>query len=72
MAERKGKKNRRENGARRNAIGQILLQSPQFLKQRKEYFLKQNVAVITQKEKKRITKQNKKPTTKPVIYCTRP
>lgn len=69
---KEGKKNRRENGARRNAIGQILLQSPQFLKQRKEYFLKQNVAVITQKEKKRITKQNKKPTTKPVIYCTRP
>lgn len=65
MAERKGKKNRRENGARRNAIGQILLQSPQFLKQRKEYFLKQNVAVITQKEKKESQNKTKNPPQNP-------
>lgn len=62
---KEGKKNRRENGARRNAIGQILLQSPQFLKQRKEYFLKQNVAVITQKEKKESQNKTKNPPQNP-------
>lgn len=59
------KKNRRENGARRNAIGQILLQSPKFLKQRKEYSLKQNVSVITQKEKKKSQNKTKNPPQNP-------